>query len=90
MSQEGKNPTKLTADTEAKARNSIGCIEAQYKICRTYKNDTDTPICRAGIVMQMQTTDVHTAGLGVWIIIWEIGIDVCIYIYIYTHTYYHV
>lgn len=53
MSQEGKNPTKLTADTEAKARNSIGCIEAQYKICRTYKNDTDTPICRAGIVMQM-------------------------------------
>ena len=53
MLQEGKSPHKLTTDTEAKARNNTGWIEAQYKICRSYKNDTDTPICRAGIEMQM-------------------------------------
>ena len=47
-------------------------------ICAFQKNGTDEPLCRAGIEMQMQRTDMGTWGQGEWGggINWEIGIEI--------------
>lgn len=64
--------------------NSLGWIEAQYKVCRTYKNDTDTPIQQGrNSDANADNGHMHTVGLGVWGSTGRLGLDT--YIYVITH-----